>query len=209
MAQKERQFEQALLLKHGVRFEAVADDGVVVHGQSVKITMTVDSAPLLSTCGAAPSVAGFHRCGLWLLRRGSRREDTLRHAGQRRAVSRQCVLAPRSDAERYDFDPDVPFGVPFRPSPFRASVEVALEAEAITIDRPIEDRYGDIVAGEKRMEVTVVPAFGIAVAPSIVVVPRAAPGGKPEPRVLRVAVTNNTEAARRAASASKRPRAGR
>ena len=26
----------------------------------------------------------------------------------------------RNDAARYDFDPDVPFGVPFRPTPFRA-----------------------------------------------------------------------------------------
>ena len=39
--QKESQFEEALLLTHGIRLEALADDGTVVAGQHVKVTLTV------------------------------------------------------------------------------------------------------------------------------------------------------------------------
>ena len=36
LRQKEREFQQAILLANGVRVEALADDGVVVPGQPVK-----------------------------------------------------------------------------------------------------------------------------------------------------------------------------
>ena len=36
---------------------------------------------------------------------------------------------PRTDAARYDFEPDVPFGLPFRPSPFRATFALSIAAQ--------------------------------------------------------------------------------
>ena len=36
---KERQFQDALLLTHGIRVEALADDGVVVPGQRIKLSL--------------------------------------------------------------------------------------------------------------------------------------------------------------------------
>jgi hypothetical protein len=86
---------------------------------------------------------------------------------------------PRRDAARYDFEPDVPFGVPFRPSPFHAKFSLTIGGADLTIDRPVEFRYSDIVAGEKRMELQVVPAFAVQTTPEIAVVPTEA---QPAPR---------------------------
>ena len=41
LRQKEREFQQAILLANGVRVEALADDGVVVPGQAVKVSVLV------------------------------------------------------------------------------------------------------------------------------------------------------------------------
>ena len=80
---------------------------------------------------------------------------------------------PRSDAARYDFDPDVPFGVPFRPTPFHATFSLTIGGADVNVDRTIEYRYSDIVAGEKRMELQVVPPFAVQTTPEIAVVPTA------------------------------------
>ena len=66
---------------------------------------------------------------------------------------------PRHDAARYDFEPDAPFGYPFRPSPFRAKVALSLAGADIQVDRVVQYRYDNVVAGEKRMELAVVPAL--------------------------------------------------
>ena len=41
LRQKEREFQQALVAANGVRIEALADDGVVVPGQPVRVTVIV------------------------------------------------------------------------------------------------------------------------------------------------------------------------
>ena len=41
LRQKEDEFQQAALLANGVRVEALADDGVVVPGQAVKVNVIV------------------------------------------------------------------------------------------------------------------------------------------------------------------------
>jgi len=49
----------------------------------------------------------------------------------------------------------------------------------VTVDRTIEYRYSDLFAGEKRMELLVVPALTVSVTPDIAIVPTAAPGPVP------------------------------
>ena len=78
-------------------------------------------------------------------------------------------------AARYQFDPDVPFGLPFRPTPFRASFELEFSSVRIVVERPVIHRYGsDPFAGEKQMELQVVPPFAVEVTPSVAIVPRSA-----------------------------------
>ena len=65
------------------------------------------------------------------------------------------------------------------------------DAERITIERPVEFRYSDVMAGEKRMDLKVVPAFNVRVSPDIAVIP---PGSGAR-RDVRVTVTNNEQGA--------------
>ena len=185
LAQKEEQFTEALLLTHGIRLEALADDGTVTVGQNVKVStvagnygpadVTLESVKLSGFVGHDNSANG----GLCVPTAGSIQTG--------RAVSCDATLhvahvplstpywTPRSDAARYDFDPDVPFGVPFRPTPFHATFSLTIGGADVNVDRTIEYRYSDIVAGEKRMELQVVPPFAVQTTPEIAVVPTAAP----------------------------------
>jgi LmbE family N-acetylglucosaminyl deacetylase len=209
LAQKEPQFEQALAIAQGLRLEVLADDGLVASGQPVKLTVITgnngraevhvkgvaikgfitDSAPAqpaactgLVKGGAALSCAVETRVG---------------------AVPLSTPYwTPRKDAARYDFDPAVPFGVPFRPSPFTATFQCSIGGADVSIEKTVEFRYDDIIAGEKRMELQVVPPFAVAVTPQIAVIPlRAATSNAstsstsrdPRSRELRVAVINHAK----------------
>jgi hypothetical protein len=95
------------------------------------------------------------------------------------------------------FDPDVPFGIPFRPTPFRVTFRVKAGDVDVTRDVPIQFRYvKDIYNGDKRMELNVVPALSLRVTPSLLIVPAPA-GGAPAPvaREIHVSVTNGTKGA--------------
>src|SRR6185295_9784805 len=81
---------------------------------------------------------------------------------------------PASNA-RNNFDPSVPFGLPFAPTPYRAVFTVKAGTVQVTRDLPIEYRYiENIYFGDKRMELTVVPAFSVRVTPALAIVPAAA-----------------------------------
>ncbi len=197
LAQKEQQFERALLLSRKVRLEAIADDGVVVAGQPVKVTavaashdaagivvrfvsfggLTASAAPCQGTATAGSPIA----CKV---------EARVAAAGPT-----TIYWAAREDATaRYDFaplPPSVPFGAPFAPSPFTARFELAIEGLPVNVDQPIEYRYSDVVAGEKRMELHVVPAFAVALSPPIVILPTEPSASADRARTVRVSVTNS------------------
>ncbi len=206
LAQKEGQFQQALLLSHGIRLEALADDGLVTVGQPVKVSLvTGNNGPAdvtlkrvtlegvdASTGSGSPACAGAVATG-----RAVKCAADVRIG---RAPLSGPYWTPRTDAARYDFDPDVPFGVPFRPTPFRATFALSIAGSDVSIERPIEFRYSDLVAGEKRMELKVVPSFAVRTAPDIAVIPAAmqttpASAGSPSrTRTIKVTVTNQQKA---------------
>jgi LmbE family N-acetylglucosaminyl deacetylase len=194
LAQKEQQFADALVLAEPIRIEVLADDGVVVPGQALKVTAIVANR------GATPvEVRGFRFSGL----EGAACEapsgalTSVHTCATGAKVPLDAKLTDvhwkrRADADRYDLDPDVPFGAPFAPTPFRAAVTVAIGGADITVDRPVEYRYeGDIFSGEKRMELKVVPALGVAVDPDIAIVGR---DPKARSREVRVTITNRVRA---------------
>jgi LmbE family N-acetylglucosaminyl deacetylase len=173
LATKEQQFAEALALTHALRLEVLADDGLVIGGQPVRISVSgtqqgpgdlmVKRVTLAGLEGAAPQCA-----------------TTVKpHGGVTCAADLRVADVPlssaywqrRPDAARYDFDPDVPFGVPFRPSPFRAEIDLVIGGVDVRLNRVVQYRYDDVIAGEKRMELKVVPPFAVAVAPDIAVVP--------------------------------------
>jgi len=178
LAQKERQFEDALAVAAGVRVDALADDGVVTPGQAVTVNVYA----------AAANANGLNSVAL----RGF--DGQLTSCGGQLSAPVTCKASvkipaathfstpywtPRPDAARYDFEPEVPFGVPFRPTPFGTTFELTVGGERITVDRPVEYRYSNLVAGEKRSQLNVSPDFDVTVDPEIAVFPVSPPGQVP------------------------------
>ena len=92
---------------------------------------------------------------------------------------------------------DAPFGLPFRPTPFKVRLEMGIGGIAVNREVPVQFRYeGAGLVGEKRMELNVVPAFAVSVSPQIVVVPLRRPDGAANAgRELRVTVVNGAKGA--------------
>ena len=119
-------------------------------------------------------------------------------------LPRQLLEAPRKPAINV-FDPGVPFGVPFAPTPFRVTFHVKAGNVEVTKEVPVQFRYvKDIYSGDKRMELNVVPAFSVGVTPPLAVIPPAA-GARPVEREIHVAVTNGTKGAAQATVALELP----
>jgi LmbE family N-acetylglucosaminyl deacetylase len=112
LEQKERQFESALLLAHGVRLDVVADDGLVIEGEPVKISVlgaagsvlpfTIDGLTLSGFEGAVPS------CTRSVAGGGAFNCEASVRVGK--APPSTPYWTPRSDAERYNFAANVPSG---------------------------------------------------------------------------------------------------
>jgi hypothetical protein len=202
LAQKEPQFVDALLLTHGIRLEALADDGTVVAGQPVKVNVIAGNNGAPDVTLTAVSLGGFNGtpgvCSAPIPAGGAKSCSADVTVAQ--APFSTPYWTPRADSARYDFEPDVPFGLPFRPSPFVATFALTVSGASITVRRPVEFRYSDLYAGEKRMELQVVPPFNVRVTPEIAIVPSSpSPVSAAEPRrasrTVEVSVTNNLEGA--------------
>ena len=193
LAPKERQFEEALILTHGIRIEALADDGVVVPGQAVKLSLvagnngpgdvSVNGMQFAGLEGEPAACAGAIQSGGALTCAADLR---IGHV----PVSTP-YWTPRKDAARYDFEPGVPFGVPFRPSPFRVTIDMSIGGADVSVSRTVEYRYGDLFAGEKRMELQVVPPLDVRVSPDVTVIPTTGAVRRIGPTVLMRPVVHN------------------
>lgn len=193
---KEDQFTDALVLAHGLRVEVLADDGVVIPGQDVRVTIsigdrgrpvTVSSVTLdgFSTTGSCVpgslEVGAVYRC-----------ESAVQIPAAARVT--RTYWKPLPGTGRYEFEPDAPFGLPFRPTPFRASVTLTVGETELRFTRPVEFRYeGQQLEGEKRMELTVVPRLALRVAPAIAIVPAGRGSSAAVNREVRVTVANHAK----------------
>ena len=191
LAAKERQFERAAILAHGLRFEVLADDGVVAAGQQVMVSLLVANRgddhvvvrgvrvsgfdSMLPACETERLLAaGVYRCSV---------EGTVPST----AASTSIHWTHVAGSDRYSFDADVPFGVPFRPTAFTATFELEVGGLPIVAERPVQYRDAhDIFAGEKRTTLRVVPRLSLSMTPDIAVLPRGTGGS----RAVRVTVTN-------------------
>ncbi|HZS53876.1 MAG TPA: PIG-L family deacetylase [Bryobacteraceae bacterium] len=202
---KEHDYEDALIAAHGLTFDALADDGLVIPGQPIKLSITAQNRGASDVSVTSVAVAGFN-------------SPTACTAG---AVKTNAVFTCSVDAHIPDdakpttpyfhddywkhpenhaiqiFDPSVPFGVPFAPSPFRVTFRVKTGDVEIARELPVEFRYvKDPFVGDKRMELTVVPAFSVTISPSLMVVPApAASSAHPLQREVHVSVTNGNKGA--------------
>jgi hypothetical protein len=155
LRQKEREFQQAVLLAGSIRVEALADDGVVVPGQPVRVSMVIANRGAANVGIRQITFDGFSgsaACTLTAATGGGGRGGPASGAGNapppagapltglaKDQVGR-CdvgfVIPPdarqtepywrrEGEAGRYIFDEDAPFGLPQRPTPFYAQATLS------------------------------------------------------------------------------------
>ena len=158
LRQKEREFQQAIVAANSVHIDALADDGVVVPGQPVKVSLIVANRGgadvnvkqvRFDGFSSDASLRAHRRDGSdrrpSRARRHRRRPGTGRVAAQERsgralravvdgeartsASPSRTGIAP-AKAGRYTFDEDAPFGLPYRPTPFYVQVTMTFGADA-------------------------------------------------------------------------------
>ena len=197
LAQKEPQFAKALMLAADVRIDAIARDGLVVAGQPLAVDLmaanrgksAVDVAVVANGFGAAVACDAA----------GALAPGASRNCNKTVTVPADARLTAAhfhtgTEGARYVFDADVPFGLPFRPTPYTATFTITVDGTPFTITLPIQARTEvDIFAGEKRQEVHVVPAFAVATTPDTVIVPLKS--ATPIAKDVRVTVTNHSKGA--------------
>jgi hypothetical protein len=197
---KEAEFADAEVLAHGLRLEVLADDGIVVPGGPVRVSVMIgDRARRSGATIKAVTLKGFDGaagCPAGTLESGNvyRCESQVTVPVDAKPTKPYWKRLP--NAARYEFEPDAPFGLPFRPTPFRANVVLVLSGAEVALDLPVEYRYeGKALEGEKRMELTVVPALALRVSPDIAIVPAGRGATAAVDRDIRVTVTNGAKSA--------------
>jgi LmbE family N-acetylglucosaminyl deacetylase len=195
---KEEQFQDAIVLAHALRLDAVANDGLVVAGQPVSVSIAVANRGADDLQVRSVALAGFDGtggCSPGAATLSSPYTCTAQVHTPRDARLTDVYWNRPEDAGRATFQPDAPFGLPFRPTPFRAHVELSVAGTRVVRDLPVQFRYeGPGLRGEKRMELNVVPAFSVSVSPKVAVVPTVN-AKQPEGRELRVTVVNGAKGA--------------
>jgi LmbE family N-acetylglucosaminyl deacetylase len=204
---KERDYQDAVLAAHELSFDAVADDGLVIAGQPVKLSVLAVNRGSSDVSVTSVSISGFDApvaCAA-----GSVKKDAVYTCTSDAHVPKNAKLTtpyfhdnywkhPENQAIQI-LDPDVEFGVPFAPTPFRVTFHIKAGDAEVTREVPVEFRYvKDIYLGDKRMELNVVPAFSVSVTPALAVFPAGGTASAPVKREIHVSVTNGTKAAAKA-----------
>jgi hypothetical protein len=204
---KERDYQDAVLAAHDVTFDAVADDGLVVPGQPVRLSLLALNHGASDANISAVAIAGFDSAAACAP--GAARTNAVYTCTSDAHIPADAKATtpyfhddywkhPDNQAIQI-FDPSVPFGLPFAPSPFRVTFHLRFGNQEVTKELPVEYRYvKDIYFGDKRMELNVVPAFSVRVDPGLAVIPAPTATLKPAAREIHVTVTNGTKGAAQA-----------
>jgi LmbE family N-acetylglucosaminyl deacetylase len=203
---KERDYQDAVIAAHGLSFDAVADDGLVIGGQPVRLSLLAVNRGVSDVEVREVTIAGFDGAPSCTAGSGSvLKMDAVYTCSATGRVPQNVKLTTPYFTDQYwttpsnpainMFEPGVPFGVPFAPTPFRVTFHLKAGSAEVTRELPVQYRYvKDIYNGDKRMELNAVPAYSVRVTPPLEVIPAPA-GAKPASREIHVAVTNGTKGA--------------
>ena len=171
LRQKEREFQQAIVLANSIQVEVLADDGVVTSGQDVRVTLMVANRGTADVTIKQVKFDGFAGNGSCLLTavtqpapfmfgrgRGSvppagppvsslkkdqvgRCDPTFSIAAGEKPT--EPYWHREGEAGRYTFDQDAPFGQPYRDSPYYVQVTLGFgpETEEVFYGQPVQHRY--------------------------------------------------------------------
>jgi hypothetical protein len=215
LGNKERDYEEAVLAAHYMSFDALADDGLVIAGQPVRLSIMAVNRGAVDVSVTGVAIAGFDTSGR--CQPESVKKDGVYSCTVEAHIPKSAQPTTPYFHDDYwknpsnpainIFDAGVPFGVPFAPTPFRVAFHVKAGDVEVTRELPVEFRYvKDLYFGDKRMELNVVPAFSVRVTPELAVIPVAdGAAAKPVEREIHVAVTNGTKGAAQASVALELP----
>ena len=183
---KESDYANALLLAAGLAFEAVADDGLVFPGQPLKASLAVVNRGAADVAVSDVSLTGFEKPAS--CEPGAAKARSVFTCTADVQVPKDAKYTEPYWTDEYwearpqkaalnIYAPDVEFGVPFRPTPFRIAVKVRVgSVEGDEGPRDSVPHLGRTrSSGEKRMELNVVPAFSVRTTPETAVIA----GGRP------------------------------
>ncbi len=199
---KERDYQDAVLAAHGLSFDAVADDGLVIAGQPVKLSILAVNRGSSDVSVTGVSIAGFD-APVACAPAGVKKDAVYTCASDAHVPKSARLTTPYFNDNYWKhpenqaiqiFAPGVEFGVPFAPTPFRVTFHIQAGGVEVTREVPVEFRYvKDLYLGDKRMELNVVPAFSTSVTPALAIFP--ASTAAPVKREIHVSVTNGTKGA--------------
>ncbi len=212
---KDQDYQNAVIAAHGLSFNAIANDGLVIAGQPISLSLsavnrgasdvTVSDVQIMGFDGTTPCTAAtIKKDGVFSCTSNG---SIPKNAKVTEPYFTDTYWKNPSGPARYTFDPSVPFGVPFAPTPFRVVFKVKAGGVDITQEQVVEFRYvEDVYFGDKKMELNVVPAFSVKLTPALAIVPTAAgTASKPVEREIFVQVTNGTKGAAQATVALSAP----
>src|SRR5262249_44596208 len=124
---KERDYQDAVLAAHGLTFDAVADDGLVIGGQGVKLSVLAVNRGATHADVTSIASAGFD--GAPACAANTVKKDGVFTCSAEARVPKAAKPTTPYFSDDYwknpshpainNFDAAVPFGVPFAPTPFR------------------------------------------------------------------------------------------
>jgi hypothetical protein len=192
---KEEQFSQALILAADLRLEALASDGLLVAGQPVQVQAVASRRGTVPVQLKEVTVSGFDGSLPACEAADVPGPNDAKTCAAALVIPRGARLTAAhftkdGQGERYVFDPDVPFGLPFRPTPYTTTFQLTIGGAAVRATLPVQYRSeAEIFVGEKRHELHIVPKFAVDSTPDVAIVPLASAAPR---RDVRVTVTNHT-----------------
>jgi hypothetical protein len=198
---KEHDYENAVLAAHNLTFDALADDGLVVSGQAVRLTLSGLNRGATEVGVMRVEIAGFDSPGA-CEPAAIKKDGSFACSVEARIPKDAKATTPYFHDNYWKhpeehaiqiFDHDVPFGVPFAPSPFCVKFHIKAGSVEVTKELPVQFRYiRDVFAGDKRMELNVVPSLSVRVTPGLAVVPST---DREVEREISVSVTSGAKGA--------------
>ena len=188
LAYKEQDFQEALVRATGVEIDPLSDVETVVQGRTLGLAVRIfvpDGRPVtvldtlvtgpegwIITPESAPEQAGGGQGNNF-----SRRETASVEARYLASVPRDAPLTQPYYLERrragdvYAWGEGALRSIPFAPPLLHAEVDLEIGGEKVHVTRPVEYRYADMIRGELRRDVNVVPAVSVGFDSPFLLVP--------------------------------------
>ncbi len=204
LAQKEREFSEALQSAAGIVVDALSDTDTLVAGDSANIAVRV-FAPEGTT--ARPISAMIQVPQNWTANnaptptpapnQGFRSRDEASLNSYFFTISTPPNAAPtqpywlESPRKNYAFDwsrSDAEKNLPFQSQIASAEVKIEIGGEEVTVIKPVQYRFADDIRGELRRDLNVVPMIGVGLDSNLLIAPLSA---KAQKQRIVLSVTDN------------------